>query len=262
MEEASANPTLDVPVVQGCYYYIGDMNKIGALDFNSKDKCAKTTCYTKYKKPVAATLAGNQCFCGDKMPPRAARVDDSNCNIGCTGYNLQACGGFNSTTNTYYYTVYNTGISLAVESEPDSSLPQTTSSSSSTMSTSTIAPASTIYVSDKDTVASATATPTAEPKKSGGKSNTVGIAVGVVVGVLAVAAIAGGLFFYMRRKRAQELDEKTRHDAVISNFFGGTSPSSISDSRVDPSMSQRRYSNGSIADNQDYSRKILRVTNA
>jgi cell wall integrity and stress response component len=117
-----------------------------------------------------------------------------------------------------------------------------------------------MIVSDKATVASATATPTESSTKSGGKSNTVGIAVGVVVGVLAVAAIAGGLFFYMRRKRAQELDEKTRHDAVISNFFGGASPSSISDSRVDPAMSQRRYSNGSIADNQDYSRKILRVS--
>lgn len=261
VEEPSANPTIDVPVVQGCYYDIGTMKKIGVLPFNSKSKCAQETCYAQ-KYPVAATLAGNECFCGDKMPPPAALVDDSHCNIGCTGYDQQACGGFNSTTNMYYYTVYNTGISLAVESQPDSILPQSSSSSSSTMATSTAAPASTVYVSGTTSASSPTATPTDSSTKSGGKSNTVGIAVGVVVGVLAVAAIAGGLFFFMRRKRAQELDEKTRHDAVISNFFGGASPSSISDSRVDPAMSQRRYSNGSIADNQDYSRKILRVTNA
>jgi cell wall integrity and stress response component len=90
VEEPSANPTIDVPVVQGCYYNIGDMDKIGVLQFNSKDKCAKDTCYQQ-KRPVAATLAGNECFCGDKMPPLAALVDDSHCNIGCTGYDQQAC---------------------------------------------------------------------------------------------------------------------------------------------------------------------------
>jgi cell wall integrity and stress response component len=31
------------------------------------------------------------------------------------------------------------------------------------------------------------------------------------------------------------------------------------DTRLDPVMAQRRLSSGSIADNQDYSRRILRV---
>lgn len=70
----------------------------------------------------------------------------------------------------------------------------------------------------------------------------------------------------MRRKRNQELEEEHRRNAAVNAFVGGgktpsTSGSlSMTDSRMDPGMSIRRMSDGSIADNQDYSRKILRVS--
>jgi len=98
----------------------------------------------------------------------------------------------------------------------------------------------------------------------------VGIAVGVVVGLIAIAAIAGGLWLFLRNKNKQEIEEEHRRQAAVSQFInGGKSPgssngaSSFTDTRLDPVvMSQRRMSDGSIADNQDYSRRILKVTNA
>lgn len=262
VEEPSASPTLDVPVVQGCYSHQGELVKAPKLEFNSKDSCAKVYC-KGLGKMVAGTMGGNMCYCGDKYPPKAALADDSQCNIGCTGYDKQACGGFNSTTNTYYWTIYNTGVSLAVLSSPDDILPQSSSTSSKT-STQTAEP--TVTVSAKPGQTTPATTPDSESNSSGKSNNTVGIAVGVVVGIVALAAIIGGLFFYMRRKRSREMDEKNHRDAVINNFFGAKPGSSggysVSDARLDPVMAHRRDSIGSIADNQDYSRKILRVTNA
>lgn len=104
-------------------------------------------------------------------------------------------------------------------------------------------------------------TPSTAPK-SGGGSNAAGIAAGVVVGIIAVAAIGGGFFFYKRRQRNKEKEEDERRNASIGAFVGrGHPPSSSggSDARLDPVMAQRRMSSGSIEDNQDYSRKILRV---
>lgn len=92
-----------------------------------------------------------------------------------------------------------------------------------------------------------------------------GIVAGVVVGVVVVAAILGGIFFYMRMKRNREIEEDHRRNAAVNAFMGGKPPGSSggysmeADTRLDPVMAQRRLSSGSIADNQDYSRRILRV---
>jgi cell wall integrity and stress response component len=86
---------------------------------------------------------------------------------------------------------------------------------------------------------------------------------GVVVAVVVIAAAVAGGFFYMRRKRNQEIEEEHRRNAAVSAFIGNppgsSSGTSMTDSRLDPVMAQRRMSDGSIADNQDYSRRILRV---
>jgi cell wall integrity and stress response component len=92
----------------------------------------------------------------------------------------------------------------------------------------------------------------------------------VVVGLIAVAAIAGGVFLLIRNKQRREVEEQYRRNAAISSFTsGGKHPSSsagassFSDMRLDPAvMAQRRMSDGSIADNQDYSRRILKVIHA
>ncbi len=101
---------------------------------------------------------------------------------------------------------------------------------------------------------------------SSGGSNTGAIAAGVVVAVVAVIAIIGGVFFYLRRRRNQEMEDEHRRNASVNAFINGAKPPgssgglSMTDSRLDPVMANRRFSSGSIADNQDYSRKILRVS--
>ena len=99
-------------------------------------------------------------------------------------------------------------------------------------------------------------------KKSG--PNVAGIAAGVVVGVVAVAAIVGVLFFFLRNRKRKAIEESHRN-SLSPGWYGQkqqplSSSNSVSDSRLEPSvMMQRRMSDGSIADNQDYSRRILKV---
>ncbi|KAI4188517.1 MAG: hypothetical protein L6R41_002079 [Letrouitia leprolyta] len=101
-----------------------------------------------------------------------------------------------------------------------------------------------------------------ETHKASKGPNTTGIAVGVVVGVIAICAIAGGLFFFLRNRKRRAMAETFQSNSA--NPFETESkppPSScsMSDSRLEPSvMMQRRQSDGSIADNQDYSRRILK----
>lgn len=99
---------------------------------------------------------------------------------------------------------------------------------------------------------------------SGSGPSTAGIAAGVVVGIIAIAAIAGGAWFYLRAKRRREVEEEYKRQAAVSAFINGGKPGSSAgsshDTRLDPViMTQRRMSDGSIADNQDYSRRILKV---
>jgi cell wall integrity and stress response component len=91
IEEPSAKPTLNVAVVQGCFSSPGELEFWGTIEFNSKDECGVKACKAKLNKPVAATMGGNMCYCGDKYPPKAALVNDSNCNTGCSGYDFDAC---------------------------------------------------------------------------------------------------------------------------------------------------------------------------
>lgn len=112
----------------------------------------------------------------------------------------------------------------------------------------------------------ASSTPSAAAHSS--SPNKAAIAAGVVVGLVAFAAAAGGgAFLYLRRRRNRAVEEEYRRNAAVSEFVaGGKGPShssnsaSYSDNRLDPTvMAQRRMSDGSIADNEDYSRRILKV---
>ncbi|KAG7294099.1 hypothetical protein NEMBOFW57_004162 [Staphylotrichum longicolle] len=178
--------------------------------------------------------------CGGEICPQAGYLVG-----GSTGGGLEA------------FTIYNTGLSLTVKSEGDAE-----SSSSSATPTSTKAPAATTAAPEKTLIVTSTPTETAS---SEGGTNVAGIVAGVVVGVVVVACAIGGGFLYMRRKRNKEIEEEHRRNAAVSAFVGkspGSSAGSMTDARLDPVMAQRRLSDGSIADNQDYSRRILRVTNA
>ncbi|KAI0432439.1 hypothetical protein F5Y09DRAFT_301790 [Xylaria sp. FL1042] len=249
VEVPAQQPVQGTDTVAGCYSSLGDMTLDSTDEYNAQGYCAPT-CRKKGKQTGATYLKA--CYCGTKLPNHKTLLDDSKCNEPCPGYDPQACGGLGA------YTVYNTGVQVNVaEAELDSSSSSTTSAPTSTSSSQTSA-------TNTQTAPATSESPTND---DGSKTNVVGIAVGVVVGVVVAASIAGAAFFYLRKKRNAELEEEHRRNAAVNAFISGGKPPrssggmSIADSRMDPVMN-RRMSDGSIADNQDYSRRILRVTNA
>lgn len=214
-------------------------------------KCGE---YCKKKKSLALALRGSKCYCGDFYPPKADSISDSECNFPCPGYPLEACGSLDDDI----YSIFNTGLELDV---PEYEEEEETSTSATPSST---------KPADKTSPAESTVTTTDPSSSDGGNDkkdgpNVAAIAAGVVVGVIVFGAGIGGLFFFMRRKRNAEIEEEHRRNAAVNAFINGSKPPgssgsiSMTDSRLDPVMAHRRLSDGSIADNQDYSRRILRV---
>ncbi|KAK4203421.1 hypothetical protein QBC40DRAFT_167075 [Triangularia verruculosa] len=255
VQQPTEDARLDAQTNQGCFKSAGNnmtMNQV--IKFNSIGECAGKLCLSK-GFAVAASMGGNQCWCGNKYPPEDDLVDNKLCDVGCPGFGEHACGGKN------YFSVYNTGKTLDVDYAEDSGPTGDKHKTSTTSTTS----APTQVVTLPPSVVTKTPPPTDEEEKKGGK-NVAGIVAGVVVGVIAAAGLGIGAYMYLRRKRNKEIEEEHRRNAAVSAFIGNPPGSSRgsgisgADSRMDPVMAQRRMSDGSIADNEDYSRKILRVS--
>lgn len=173
-----------------------------------------------------------------------------------------------------YFTLYLTGVTDTVANATDSDSDSSSSSSSSSTPSSTksagpsvITVGTTVVTVTASAQAASASAEAAEEKSS--KANTAGIIAGVVVGIIVLAAIAGGAFLFLRQKRRKEIEDEYQRNASINNFVANGKPptssagfSNVTDTRLDHSALQRRMSDGSIADNQDYSRKILRVSYA
>lgn len=160
----------------------------------------------------------------------------------------------------------NSNAKANFDSNRDSDAPAVTSATSTPKPTSpsVVTTASTIVVTAPgQTTAQETTiiTKTDAPQSSG--PNKVGIAAGVVGGIVALTAIAGGVFLFLRNRRKRTIEEEYRRN--VANGYAlkppDSSAASTLDSRLEPSvMMQNRQSDGSIADNQDYSRRILKVS--
>lgn len=230
----------------GCFSTGQPMIDHGPYTFQSKGNC-QPICWL-LEQPVMGLVNGTDCWCGSMAPPEENKVDDGLCNTPCGGIDTEFCGGDGM------FTVYNTGWSRnAVQYLPVASL----SSAGGAKTTSTAGP-ETVVVTQPPTSSSASS--------GGGGSNKVGIAVGVVVGVVAIVGIIAGALFWLRFKRRRDAEEEYKRQAAVNAFVNGgkghNSASSINDSRLDPEILQgRRESTGTIADNQDYSRRILKVRN-
>lgn len=232
---------------KGCYSDATPLKDQGPYTFQSSGYC-KTQC-TKKNKAVYALYQGSNCLCGDEIPASSKKVSDDECNVSCNGYPSDKCGGDNA------YAVYLTGESDDVK---------TYGSSSSTDSSSSTSTDGTVETSGGHTVTATAASETGstdETSKDSGP-NTAAIAAGVVVGVVGFCALVGAGFFLWRFRKRKGMQNEYSRNARIDNFGKPKSTSSMSDSRFDGDfLAQRRQSNGSIDDDQDFSRRILKVTN-
>lgn len=239
---ATTTPAMNALTPVGCYSTPEPMVDHGPWTFQSKGNC-QPICY-ELQMPVMGLVNGTNCYCGALIPPTITEVDNSSCNTPCGGIDTEMCGGDN------FWTVYLTGITRNQIQHLD---PSSLTGTSSSMSSTTAAGPTTVIV-----------TPSASAKSSSGSTSKVGVAVGAVVGVVAIVGIIAGVFFFLRYKRRRDAEEEYKRQAAVNAFVNGgknhNSTPSLNDARLDPELLQRRESTGTIADNQDYSRKILRVS--
>lgn len=254
----STTPIVDQLTSHGCYKSGGNLTQAAGVKFVSSGSCWK---YCAAKDFYVMGLHAAGCYCGYVYPPVDDVTDDDKCDYPCPGYDLEACGSLKNGV----FSIWNTGVNVAAQDmEPQSS--STSAAASSTKESSKSTAAETAAATSEPAAASSTGSSSdGEKKKS---TNTAAIAAGSVVGVIAVAAVIGVAVFFVRRRRNAEIEEEHRRNAAVNAFINGSKPPgssgsiSMTDSRLDPVMAHRRLSDGSIADDQDYSRRILRVTNA
>jgi len=252
----------------GCYSSTTGLTSNGTDTFNSVGYCSKQ-CLGMAMAVMA--MKDSACYCGQDLPPTSMVADNSSCSTSCPGYPSDICGGIG--VYSVYLTGLTTDVTNAAPAASDTSSSSSAAKATSKPSTTASASPSVVTVGGQTVVVTAssqaTGSSTASSSSSSGPSKA-GIAAGVVIGIIAIAAIAGGGYIFIRNKRRREVEEEYRRNAAVSSFIGGGKPptssggaSSFTDTRLDPAvMAQRRMSDGSIADNQDYSRRILKVTNA
>jgi cell wall integrity and stress response component len=203
-----------------------------------------------------ALWKGSDCLCGNALPPDSTQTDGSNCNNPCDGWPQDTCGGSNT------YDIYLTGTEDTV-STLSSTTATATPSANTDSSNDANGPPSVITQAGATIVVTASSqTDNSQSNKSSGP-NIAGIAAGVVVGVGVIGIIIGAALFFIRRHKRKAVEAQYRRNAAISFGPGKTaSTGSMNDSRWDGEyMAQRRQSNGSIAEDEDFSRRILKVTN-
>jgi cell wall integrity and stress response component len=253
----SQAPLRDAMRSQGCFRSSGNLTIHALTKPNTSGACLEV-CSADFA--VSATR-GDDCYCGDSYPPENSQTDDEDCSQPCGGYPQEACGNMNPRA----WSVYNTGLTIDVSF--DDPPPESTSTSAAPTTSATNS-------ASNPPQQSATGAPSdgadGDENTDDGSDgpNVVAIVAGIVGGVVAIAALAGGFWFFLRRRRNAEIEEEHRRNAAVNAFISGAKPPSssgnisLTDSRLEPGLGARRMSDGSIADNQDYSRKILRVTNA
>lgn len=251
----------------GCFSSTDSLTYNSNFTFNSRGICGGAC--LALQMPVIAMSDQFECYCGSTFPPSTDKVSNSSCTTPCPGYPYETCGG-----GTKYASAYLSGLTTSADfadggSSADSNDNPSSTAGSSPSATSSSKPSVVTVIGGQTVFVTASSTATGNAKSGG--SSKAGIAAGVVVGLVAVAAIVGGVFLFLKNRRKRAIEEEYRRNAAVSSFIaaGGKPPnssgggSSFTDMRLDPAvMAQRRMSDGSIADNQDYSRRILKVTNA
>jgi cell wall integrity and stress response component len=234
----------------GCFSSGGLLVDQGSYTYQTAGYC-QCQCAT-LNKAVMATYKGSDCYCGDLLPPTDTAASNSSCNSPCQGYDTADCGGDG------FWSVALTGIESDVGNAPAGSGSSSAQSSHIPTVTQTAAP-SVITKAGQTIVVTASSS---AHTSSGGGSSKAGIAAGVVVGIIAIAAIVGGVYFFLRQRKRRAVEEEFRRNAAVNSGKPKSEVSSTNDQRLDPNITafHRRQSIGSIADERDFSRRILQVS--
>ncbi|EPY49300.1 transmembrane receptor Wsc1 [Schizosaccharomyces cryophilus OY26] len=281
----------------GCYQVDESLSEKGTHKWLTPQYCYDNICKDDPDISFVA-VRGVSCYCGNTLT--AKKVDSSNCNTVCPGWDEFKCGGdlywsVYLTGNGILHTSSSTTSSQTSSSKASSSSSFTTASSSSSNPTSSSKPTSssqhltssshsaskisssssnsptpttfssslvkTVTPSASSSSSSPSPSPssTAPPKNSqaskSSNSLNAGAIVGIVIGCVAFAvviALCVCLFFWYRKFKAKM---NAKDDITFPSY------KSELDSRLDPGMLNNRNSSESLADSQDYSRRILRVMN-
>ncbi|KAK0290330.1 Protein SLG1 [Friedmanniomyces endolithicus] len=261
-----ANPAM---TYQACYSSSAGLTDQGSFEYQTSSYC-QNIC-VKQNQAVLGLSAGSDCWCGDTLPPASSggigfySIFLSGTESSVPNAGASASSSSDSSTST-------SGASTSTSQPSSTSTPSTTATPSVVTS---VAPGQTVIVTQPASEASsspASSTPTPQPQPH--TTNVAGIAAGVVIGVVAVAALIGALVFWLKRRKQRAAEDEYKRSTQVSAFMRGggggvaggepkppaTAYSNMSDSRLDPTAGNRN-SAGSIADAEDYSRRILRVAN-
>ncbi len=254
------------------------MSKSDSFTYQSYGHCQEK-CIPKSGQNPQAVMGlnkGSDCWCGSALPPESDKVDDSQCSTGCTGFGTDNCGG--SKTYSVYLTGYDNSVGATTGSSSGSFSGPNSGTSSSSISnpppssptgaaSTTVSQSPSVITKAGETIvvtASGQAGATVQPSGGSGHSSKISIAVGVIVGVIILCALIGGGVFFIRHRKRKAVEEEYRRNQAVNSFVTGDKPhskgGSISDQRLDPALHHRRQSDGSIADEMDFSRKILQVS--
>lgn len=246
---------------KGCYTSWSGFTDKGPYMYQSSGWCHDKVCvpgnYT-----VMALWNGSNCLCANELPPASYEVSNQQCNVACDGYDINMCGGQNS------YSVYITGIEANPPVAGASSTTASSGSSSSASLTSASHSAYTVVVTGSDHTSGS------NNGNKGSHVNPAATAAGIVVGIVGIAALAGAVFLFLRHKKRRDAEESYRRQAALNSFTQVTQKPVISETMSGPTpyggrndfnpqfnANYKRQSNGSIVDDQDFSPRILQVTN-
>ncbi|ONH66546.1 Cell wall integrity and stress response component 4 [Cyberlindnera fabianii] len=247
-------------------------------DYMSNGLCRDTCSSGGY---ALAIVLGKNCWCSNTAP--GSTTDVSDCSENCPGYPSEQCG--NQSNNLYGYIEISEPSSTAGGSSTT-----TTSRSAQTQLTTTQVVSTVISVPSQTNNANSNEDGSnSNDSSSKGFFDSPGKVAGTftAVGVVIVAILGALLWFCCFRNRSDDDDddEESAHSSQNDEKVAGpgVAPSSSIpmplgpdnymdeddfvevDQRLDPRQMFMNWENGSrksLADEMDYSRRVLRVTNA
>lgn len=105
----SLAPALALSSDTSCYNDVGSLSASHSTAYQSVAMCEQ---FCHADKKLVYAVQGEQCYCGDELPPASAQVSNKECSIRCPGYPSEKCGG----PNTWTVVTHSNGEPRSVDS--------------------------------------------------------------------------------------------------------------------------------------------------